>query len=809
MKCSISLLLALTANVFGNAVGRSIGNQNLDSSDSLIMCFDSLNSNQFDKALGHPEFKDIPKTDEALQPINELTKEAASGEGKLDLGSDSGIDSEVLIAVSKDSTTIGGLHKSEPHQRWFFQNGGDPKSPILSSYASSHTAIAKYSIGAYPSIAATADQSPTIAEQITERPTSSDIFLTPTRTFFSSQPETSDVNSPVQQPLDSLKSIPPDVEQYTKDPRQKDSQTSMSESVTTTSLADLEIIAKRKKTRLEQDNTDMTERLTDDSQKINIEKTIKETLERLWKENSLKHAVDLTNSETDHLESITPAESTPTSTSLSYSFTSTSVITNKIPEPITIVSMVKPSMTPEPIATELQSMPIEQNDGIDSIPLSDFNVKNYINDRLGKEATDLNVEKLKKIFDILLQLQNGGNLTPSIEDPKLQVSDSDITKGTSVSLPTSKTDLEEVGSIEPQILQISALQESADAPRNTEQQGSFLNKLKKIPQNIFDLVEEKYGDEYREKSGGIKSSKRRVEKMPNETGNTPKKKKIAKAKLNEKVNPVEPDESYRKRTSLNKTLKDKNMEKPSDAIAPVGDEDEDYRRLSEGKVVFGFDKKAKIGLKKSKNYEKEPARSEANPAEIEYYEPEKFLFGKSSTSVDKNDLTDKIVSNEDDFEGSEVNEEGLGRVPNQKDNQVTNDNAKVANGTNPKFEKGLKLLNKQEASTQPMKKSSKHNDPYAIPKVPVDQLERVENLPKESIDKASPLSGTRTVNPSADKTMKDSLDKFRKNPSLLFLKDDDPDSSFDFTKSEANSIKFMSWSIMGAAILIATSVVLV
>lgn len=523
----------------------------------------------------------------------------------------------------------------------------------------------------------------------------------------------------------------------------------------------------------------------------------------------------------------------------------------------------------EPLTTlsPAVELPDVGEDLLPNTPSIDPEIKDYINDKLG--FSDLNEEKLKKILDTLLKLKGGDeskNLSyddtahlssfesaqyagqPAApqyeklekskvgshnEDLKLQELENDSeTHEQEFESQVSETDAEvqeeDSESQELDVLQALGLKEMFEESQSPEK-GTILKKLKEIPQNVFDLVDRRYGEENGEsketesgapnigRKGSGKSQKAGKEdregdnerhhgkKSTNDFQEMPVNKKAQNLKLAHRKKNQKPgldskggsDAGLKKHSSLNKILKDKTTSRPS--MTEDLPEDEEYKKLNQGKVIFGFDKKKKIGLRKSRlgdsEEEGKKEEGEKNVEEIEYYEPEKYLFDKASIDVtsfnpDSENTADDTI-NGDTSTHSE---------------SIIDQNNEVTNVTKEGYQKLLDNLMNDTDSKSPLKKNNKNNDPYSIPKGPADLLGTLGNAK----DSKSVKEGSLTNNTTKPTTSsKGQTDKYKKVPSLLFTEADNNESLFDFTKSEANSIKLMSWSIMGAAILVASSVILV
>lgn len=764
-----------------------------------IMGFDSLNSDQLDKSIGHNQFIDIPESSEAVELIQSLNPEVTSVGGKLDLGSSKDLESEMFRSVSKDATVISGLYKFEPHAPGFFKDINQSKSSDIMNEPSSASTIAQGS------------------EHSTETTTSIEtVVTTPPSPSSEELPSTSNIIETPKETLSTHSTKTEAVVTTTLFPSETPIATSTSQTVEEANIPNVDSPGQNA----------VVIQPSDDKEKVNIERTIKETIERLWKETAPKQAPELPDS--PKKEETIPSPTTEnvvthTLTSITPPISSIpSLLVSSKEEPIvtTTILVTKSQISPEPQPTEtIPAKPADSNEGSTPLPSPNSELRKLLDEYLGNDAGSLNVEKLRKMLDVLLKAQSNSDssavdITSGSRDKK------GMGEALQELIPLSK--LEDFESLNPEILETLGLKETIDESKNTEP-GSFIKKLKKIPQNVFDLVDQRYGDEYREENGEVKNKVQHKPGKVKTKASKNNKKSTSKSKKNNSD-----AAASKKHGSLNEILKEiKRKEKASTSIGSP-DVDEEYKNLNEGKVVFGFDKKQRIGLRKSRfgSNEDEGLNGDEKKenSEIEYYEPEKFLFDKSSINNDNSDSPRNPNPNVNQFshpdevlnesEKAETFENQISKVTNEK-NQPTssNHNSKATNGTKPMFDKIMKSFEHEDSDSGDKKslkkETSLHNDPYSIPKLPIDQLKQAESLSKGG-DLGNSSGATKTKDPSGDKTINsDPKDKFKKNPALIFL-NDESDSSFDFTKSEGiKSIKLMSWSIMGAAILIATSVVLV
>ncbi|CCH45999.1 Microtubule-associated protein futsch [Wickerhamomyces ciferrii] len=562
--------------------------------------------------------------------------------------------------------------------------------------------------------------------------------------------------------------------------------------------------------------------------------------------------------------------------------------TKAIPEPkvITITKTSGPKTTLLPTVTQTFSQPSnpESNAEVDPTPEKDSN--EFSLEKILKEnfkSDNLDIEKLKLLLGNVLNLDdntgqedspeslglseplkpsssaslpvsnnlrvNEDSLTDSIVDfaqleKENQDSDDEVDENEKDEEENNDQDdaAEVVSDIElssesdENSLENLGLKDLLDESRevNKDRKGSFLDTVRRIPKNVFDLVDERHGEEFgfkdhkEDEQVGGRESKSKKKKPKNSKENKALKEqaikeaaleaaieehtsleKIAKGEANEKSKkPVMGEGKGDKSKAVAKAEKAESgkfkSSKSDESSVKKVEEDDEYKDLLKGKLVFGFDKKKKKTsrkLAKAKSQNSDSEGTEDSDDEVEYYSPEDYLFTKSSVDDDNDD-----VEIEDSTSKSS-------KTKNKNSGGSLRENVeKFTNGTKSPLTKVLDLLEEGD------KKSSLHNDPYSIPKVPVEHLAELENGKNNgNSTKASnkttgklPLS-SKTVPLSGDKDSKNPLDKFKKNPSLLFDKGNshDVESSFDFTKSEATSNKVISWSIMGAAVLIAMSMVLI
>lgn len=743
-----------------------------DSPNGSLLDFESLN-------LGHHSSRESDGNEfnsEILAPFAmALSQELDDGSGKIDLGSqDTSIDSELLISVSKDPTVINGLESFGPHGPNFFSDKVTKSS--IDVVSASHEPQVKPSTAFDWSLSTEAlTSSATITSSIETSSHSNEItsdYVTKTPTTLETITSTLQ-NSPIE-----ASTIPQfsatateDVTQSTKttssDVQSSNAGTSTTESLISTKSPEpiLRPEVPKPFQHSSEEPINVPHSVTSSESLLaqdqaNIEKTIKSSIEKVLKEKLENNDYFGRNSkqaeEVKPIPSSSSAKVTSISDETSLSISSETLKTTELPvvtktvvvsEPTSSVAMT--STTPSPIP---QTKDGEMGSTKPSFPTSDSDIEKFIKDNLDKDLPDLNVEKLKSILDILLKLQGADGNTESTTSKQVESVVEGETpldskaKEIDTNLGEShKSTLQDFESLEPEILESLGLKETVEESRDTEH-GSFLRKLKNIPQNVIDLVDERYGDEFREEHSENSKGKKHSE-GPSAAVPKKKKQKNTEAKTHNKAL----ESGIEKNSSLNKVVKEKAKASPSlkeksndtpkkesnpqskksakkpipkkNLDLPVKEEPEDdYKELNKGKITFGFDKtKKKIGLKKPKAESKTGIEPELE--DLEYYEPEKFLFGKAS--IDDEELIEEEPSADDNDVDDEIakSKEELARLTKKKSNSTGSDgNEKSRNGTVPILDKVLGLLkdndNSDKASTR---RNNSHSDPYAIPKVPLDQ----------------------------------------------------------------------------------------
>lgn len=814
------------------------------SDEDFLLDFDSLNS---DHHIPSQPAQIVLEANDDSPIIQTLSQELADSEGKIDLGSQSSIvESELSISVSKDPTAFSGLYKFDPHGPNFFKDKVTNISASHEPLLSTSNTVLEHSIPTVstPSTSsrATSIFSELTRSSITDHEVSPSTFPAPESTPLSLPSATNSVSQSLTKTstflpepsniVPSTNSFPTTLPEPAPRPEvQKPFQPSSQISGLPT-----------------QQSAENTLDNTLGQEKVNIEQTIKSSIEKFLEEKLQGHdyyAKPLPSKTTDEVTSsqfTSPVASSSVSERTKSTDTSTEFYTTT-ELPVVTKTVIVSEPTSSSTGTSISSTPSllpesssgEMNRVESSFPTSDSDIKSFIQENLGKDATDLNIEKLKSILNTLLSLQATGDEAGSAvtEQPEAAPNSDSVheveEQDTGLNLAESpKSELRDFENLDGEILESLGLKDTIDESRNTEH-GSFLKKLKSIPQNVFDLVDERYGDEFREEHG--EPTKVKKSQLDSSSGLKKKKKKNPQAKAHNKAL----EANIEKNASLNKVVKEKakslptnnpipqSKEKPKDSPKKVSnaepkrtlktpkpnldlplkyEPEDDYKDLNKGKITFGFDKKKnKIGLKKSK-VEKDTDEESLDPAsdEVQYYEPEKFLFGKAS--VDDDDFEEDLDPVDDlDDEIAKLKEE-IARLTRKKANSTSSDNyMNTANSTAPVLDQIKGLLKDGKGAA---KRNSTHSDPYSIPKVPLEQLKKSE-ISKDLEPSKAPSSKTSKEKAAPS----DPLEKFKKNPSLLFAKERETDSSFDFTRSEANSIMLVSWSIMGAAVLVATSVILV